>query len=44
LLKQFKSLKRIKEANEQDLAAVIGPVKARALITGLHAASNPQNN
>lgn len=44
LLKQFKSLKRIKEANEQDLAAVIGPVKARALITGFHAASNPQNN
>ena len=44
LLKQFKSLKRIKEANEQDLAAVIGPVKARALITGLHAASNPQND
>ena len=35
LLKQFKSLKRIREASEQDLAAVIGPVKARNLVEAL---------
>ncbi len=32
LLKQFKSLKRIKEATEEDLAAVIGPAKAKILV------------
>ena len=31
LLKQFKSLKRIREASEQELAVVIGPAKAAAL-------------
>ena len=36
LLKQFKSLKRIREADEQTLAAVIGPVKARTLTEYLH--------
>ena len=35
LLKQFKSLKRIREASEQDLAAVIGPAKAKKLIEAL---------
>ena len=35
----FKSLKRIKEASEQDLASVIGPVKAHALVAAL---SEPQ--
>ena len=32
LLKQFKSLKRIREASEEELASLIGPVKAHALI------------
>ena len=35
LLKQFKSLKRIREASEQDLATVIGPAKAKKLIEAL---------
>jgi excinuclease ABC subunit C len=35
LLKHFKSLKRIKEASEQDLAAVVGPARAHALIERL---------
>ncbi len=32
LLKEFKSLKRIKEAREEDLARVVGPAKAKVLI------------
>ena len=35
LIKHFKSLKRIKEASEEELAAVIGPAKARTLINAL---------
>ena len=35
LLKRFKSLKRIREASEQDLAAVIGPAKAQAVVKAL---------
>jgi excinuclease ABC subunit C len=35
LLKHFKSVKRIKEASEQELAALIGPAKARTLIASL---------
>ena len=35
LLKQFKSLKRIREASEEELASLIGPVKAHALIDAL---------
>ncbi len=35
LLKHFKSVKRIKEASEQELAALIGPAKARTLIACL---------
>ena len=35
LLKQFKSLKRIKQASEDDLAAVIGPAKAKTLAAAL---------
>ena len=31
LLKNFKSVKRIKEAEEEELASLVGPVKARAL-------------
>ena len=36
LLKQFKSLKRIKEASEEELAAVVGPSRARALLAFLN--------
>ena len=35
LLKQFKSLKRIRESSEQELATVIGPAKAAALKAAL---------
>ena len=35
LLKHFKSLKRIKEVSEEELAAIIGPSKARALQSAL---------
>lgn len=35
LLKQFKSLKRIRESSEQELAAVIGPAKAVTLKVAL---------
>ncbi len=35
LLKQFKSVKRIREASEEELAAVIGPAKAQAIINAL---------
>ena len=37
LLKHFKSLKRIREASEQELAAIIGPAKARTLVENLGA-------
>ena len=36
LLKHFKSVKRIREAGEEDLSAVIGKAKAKALINGLN--------
>lgn len=36
LLKHFKSLKRIREATVEDLAAVIGPKKAQSLYDQLH--------
>lgn len=35
LLQKFKSVKRIREATEADLAAVIGPAKAKAVVTAL---------
>ena len=35
LLKHFKSVKRIKEASEQELATLIGPAKAHTLIASL---------
>ena len=35
LLRQFKSLKRIREASPEELAALIGPAKAKALIAAL---------
>ncbi len=40
LLKQFKSLKRIREASEQELAVVIGPAKAAALKAALGGSSD----
>ncbi len=39
LLKHFKSLKRIREASEQDLAEVVGSAKARTLIEALSQSS-----
>ena len=42
LLKQFKSLKRIREASEDDLAAVIGPAKARNLVEALNGVERPK--
>ena len=36
LLKAFKSLKRVKEATEQELSALIGPSKAQALHSFFH--------
>ena len=36
LLKQFKSLKRVREASADDLAMVIGPKKAAVVFEGLH--------
>ena len=36
LLKHFKSLKRIREASQDELAAVIGPAKAAALLSNIH--------
>jgi excinuclease ABC subunit C len=35
LLKHFKSLKRIREASEEDLAKLIGPAKAQTLVAAL---------
>ena len=35
LLKHFKSVKRIREASEEEIASVIGAAKAKALIEGL---------
>ena len=35
LLKKFRSVKRIKEAKEEDIAAIIGPAKAKLLKEGL---------
>ena len=36
LLTHFKSVKRIREATEADIAAIIGPAKARTLTQALH--------
>ena len=41
LLKHFKSLKRIREASIDDLAAVVGPAKAQALAHALQAPEKP---
>jgi excinuclease ABC subunit C len=44
LLKHFKSLKRIREASVQDLAAVIGQAKAQSLAGALQAPVNASND
>ena len=36
LLKHFKSLKRIREASEQELSSLVGPAKGRTLYESLH--------
>ena len=41
LLKHFKSLKRIREASEKELAEVVGPAKARTLIEALSQSPTP---
>ena len=43
LLKQFKSLKRIREASQEDLAAVVGQAKAAAIFTALTAQNQGPN-
>ena len=35
LLQHFKSVKRLREASEADIAAVVGPAKARTVVAGL---------
>ena len=35
LLKHFKSVKRLKEAGQDEIASIIGPAKARLLMEGL---------
>ena len=44
LLKEFKSVKRIKEASLEDIAAVIGEAKARIVKAGLNDVANNENN
>jgi excinuclease UvrABC nuclease subunit len=44
LLKHFKSLKRIREASVQDLAAVIGQAKAQSLAAALQALVNASDD
>ena len=41
LLKEFKSVKKIKEVSEEDLIAVIGKAKAKILRTHFAGADNP---
>lgn len=41
LLKHFKSLKRVREASLEDLAAVVGPAKAQVLAKALQEAEKP---
>lgn len=41
LLRQFKSLKRVKEASLEDIAAVVGPAKARIIVEALHGSNTP---
>ncbi len=40
LLQHFKSVKRIREASEGDIAAIIGPAKARIVKSSLSATGN----
>ncbi len=40
LLSHFKSLKRLREASEADVAAVVGPAKARTILAALQSDGN----
>lgn len=42
LLTHFKSLKRLREASEADVAAVVGPAKARIVVAAIAEADEPQ--
>lgn len=45
LMKHFKSVKRLREADESEIAAVVGTAKARVIIEGLKTAGNiPEND
>ena len=41
LLRHFKSLKRVKEASQEELAGIIGPAKAKTLADALRSGDNP---
>lgn len=44
LMKHFKSVKRLREASETDIAAVVGAAKARVVVEGLKSEGNfPEN-
>lgn len=44
LLKQFKSLKRLREASLDDIAAVVGPARARLIAAALHNPNHPHTD
>lgn len=42
LMKEFKSVKRMREASAEDLAAVVGPAKANVIFSYFHGEGNPE--
>lgn len=44
LLSHFRSVKRIREASESDIAALVGPAKARLIASALYLPANKINN
>ena len=44
LIKEFKSVKRLKEAELEAISSVVGPSKARTIYTHFHPTPNPDNN
>ena len=44
LLAHFKSLKRLREASEAEVAAVVGPAKARIVVAALSDAAENGSN
>lgn len=42
LMKHFKSMKRLREAAEQEISTIVGPAKARTIYTALHPAPDAQ--